>query len=65
MTRGIEHIREITTEKTKDQELVHPGKEVTFEFGITKKFKDPLTRQAEEGLRISKHSTSNHTQFQI
>ena len=63
MTRGIEHIREILSEKAKNpmvkhQELKHPGKKVTFEFGITKKFKDPLTRQAEEGLRISKHSTS-------
>ena len=64
VTRGIEHIREIMAEKTKNpmvkhQELKHPGKKVTFEFGLTRKFKDPLTRQAEEGLRISRHTKSS------
>ena len=43
----------------KHQELKHPGKKVTFEFGLTKKFKDPLTRQAEEGFRISRHTKSS------
>ena len=42
----------------KHQELKHPHKKVTFEFGLTKKFKDPLSRQADEGLRISKQTKS-------
>ena len=40
--------------------LKHPteAKQVKFEFGLTRKFKDLLTRQADEGLRIYKTPNS-------
>ena len=36
--------------------LQHPAeaKQVRFDFGLTKKFKNPLTRQEDEGLMIYK-----------
>ena len=61
MTKGIEHVREIIANKpdnpmVKHIAIHHPddAEKVRFEFGMTKKFKDPLTRQADEGLRIYK-----------
>ena len=65
VTRGIEHVRELISSKpdnpmVKHVALKHPteAKQVKFEFGLTRKFKDPLTRQADEGLRIYKTPNS-------
>ena len=55
VTRGIEHVRELISSKpdnpmVKHIALSHPteAKQVKFEFGLTRKFKDPLTGQADE-----------------
>ena len=61
VTRGIEHVKHLISSKpdnpmVKHVALQHPAeaKQVRFEFGLTRKFRDPLTRQADEGLRICK-----------
>ena len=47
--RGEEHMRGFIKHKMND----HPHEEVKFRMEVTKKFKDPLTRLANEGVRIS------------
>ena len=63
VTRGIEHVRGIMGKKSENPMYKHlmdkhtdNMKNVKFEFGLTGKFRDPLTRQAEEGLRIARQS---------
>ena len=65
VTRGIEHVKQLFSSKpdnpmVKHVALQHPAeaKQVRFEFGLTRKFRDPLTRQADEGLRIFKTPNS-------
>ena len=58
VSRAMEHLRKLKSEDpshplVKHKQTDHPAeKKVTFGFQILKKFKDPLTRQAEEGIRI-------------
>ena len=40
----------------KHQHLKHPNEPEKFKFSITSKFLDPLTRQANEGVRIARFS---------
>ena len=56
-TRGAEHLKEL--EKRKEKGVLfkhkmadHPQENVKFQMSITKKFKDALTRQANEAIRI-------------
>ena len=55
--RGIEHVRGINGQKLdnmlyKHKILEHAHEEVDFKMEITGVFKDALTRQAEEAVRI-------------
>ena len=60
VTRMMEHIKGYQANKkenplTRHRLTDHPShsqKQVKFRFDLTGKFKDPLTRQAEEGVRI-------------
>ena len=60
VTRAKEHLGKLKKDDpahplVKHKRTDHPNdKKVTFQFNILEKFKDPLTRQAEEGLRIVK-----------
>ena len=56
-TRGAEHLKEL--EKKKEKGVLfkhkmndHQYEDVKFQMQITKKFKDALTRQANEAVRI-------------
>jgi hypothetical protein len=56
-TRGAEHLKEL--EKKKEKSVLfkhkmsdHKHENVKFQMQITKKFKDALTRQADEAVRI-------------
>ena len=55
--RGLEHLSEL--EKKKEKSVLykhilsqHPNGEVKFQMEITQKFRDALTRQANEAVRI-------------
>ena len=57
--RGAEHVRDLESQKSSNALVKHAKyehkndkKKVTFQFEITKKFHDPLSRQANEGVRI-------------
>ena len=62
VTRGEEHIRAILKKNpqnpmSKHLSRAHPNqKHVKFEFGLTQHFRDPLSRQADEALRIASSS---------
>ena len=66
--RGSEHLKDL--EKKRDKSVLyrhkladHPHEEVKFKMEITKKFKDALTRQANEAVRIytrPSHETLNN-----
>ena len=61
--RGLEHVKELEKKKKssvllKHIENDHPDEEVKFKMEITKKFKDPLSRQANEAVRIFNRSNS-------
>ena len=56
--RGGEHIRDFEKKKSssvlyKHKVLEHKDEEMRIKMQITKKFRDPLTRQANEGVRIN------------
>ena len=56
--RLIEHVNGLRKKNSesalqKHQNLHHPSEQPKFEFKITKVFSDPLTRQANEAVRIS------------
>jgi hypothetical protein len=55
--RGNEHVRDLENRKEKSAlykhvKNVHPNENVKFRMDITSKFKDALTRQANEAVRI-------------
>ena len=57
VSRAMEHLRKVKSEDPSHPLIKHkqtdqPAEKVTFGFHILKKFKDPLTRQAEKGIRI-------------
>ena len=59
-TRGAEHLKEF--EKKKEKRVLfkhkmtdHKNEDVRFKMEITQKFKDALSRQANEAVRISTH----------
>ena len=57
-TRGAEHMRDFKKGKLdsamfKHKQNEHEGEEMKYRMEITKKFRDPLTRQANEAVRIS------------
>ena len=56
--RGAEHLKDLEKKKQKSvlfkhQMTDHKNEEVKFQMKITNKFKDALTRQANEAVRIS------------
>ena len=56
--RGAEHLKDLEKKKPKSvlfkhQMTDHKNEEVKFQMKITNKFKDALTRQANEAVRIS------------
>ena len=56
--RGIEHLRDYRKGKTdsslfKHKQNEHQNEEMAFSMEITKRYKDPLSRQANEAVRIS------------
>ena len=56
-TRGAEHLKELEKQKEKGvlykhKMTDHQQEDVKFQMSITKKFKDALTRQANEAIRI-------------
>ena len=56
--RGGEHYRDFLKENQgsvlyKHQQLEHEGEQIEVGMKITKTFKDPLTRQANEAVRIN------------
>ena len=56
--RGAEHVRDFEKKKSssvlyKHKSIEHKDEAMTIKMQITKKFKDPLTRQANEGVRIN------------
>ena len=65
--RGAEHLKDF--EKKREKSVLykhkvsdHPNEEVKFKMEITQKFKDALTRQANEAVRIysrPSHETLN------
>ena len=62
-TRGQEHLRGLMKGKEdcsifKHKQNEHKDEEMKIKMEITKKFKDPLTRQANESVRISNRSKS-------
>ena len=66
-TRGGEHVRDFKNKRpnsvlNKHKEIEHIDEEMKVSMQITRKFKDPLTRQANEAVRISnraKHELLN------
>ena len=57
-TRGAEHMRDFKKGKDdsamhKHKQNEHNGDEIKYRMEITKSFRDPLTRQANEAVRIS------------
>ena len=57
-TRGAEHRRDFNKGKAdsamfKHKQNEHGGEEIKYRMEITKKFRDPLTRQANEAVRIT------------
>ena len=57
-TRGLEHLRDLNNKKSgsalhKHKEIEHKGETMSIKMSITNKFKDPLTRQANEAVRIN------------
>ena len=61
--RGIEHVRGLNGKKLdnmlyKHKILEHAHEEVDFKMEITGVFKDALTRQAEEAVRIKSRKNS-------
>ena len=61
--RGTEHLRDLKNEKMdsalfKHKENEHKSEEMKISMEITKKFKDPLTRQANEAVRINNRGKS-------
>ena len=57
-TRATEHMRDfnkgnLDSAMFKHRQNEHEGEEMKFRMEITKKFRDPLTRQANEAVRIS------------
>ena len=57
-TRGAEHRRDFNKQKSdsamyKHKLTEHNGEEIKYRMEITKRFRDPLTRQAYEAVRIS------------
>ena len=65
--RGAEHMRDFNKGKEdsalcKHKHNDHNGEEMKYRMEITNKFQDPLTRQANEAVRISnrkKHELLN------
>ena len=56
--RGGEHVRDFEKKRSssvlyKHKEIEHKDEMMKIKMQITKKFKDPLTRQANEGVRIN------------
>ena len=56
--RGAEHLSNFRSGRTdsalyKHKQSDHMEEEMKFKMEITKKFRDPLTRQANEAIRIS------------
>ena len=61
--RGIEHVRSYIAKREdsvlyKHKILEHKDEEVDFQMEITGVFKDPLSRQAEESVRIQGRKNS-------
>ena len=61
--RGAEHARNLKNRNPnsalfKHKQSEHKDEEMYFKMEITKKFKDPLSRQADEAVRISNRSTN-------
>ena len=59
VVRGAEHVRDLESQKSSNALVKHvksdhknEKKTVKFQFEITKKFHDALSRQANEGVRI-------------
>ena len=62
--RGAEHVKELEGEKHKSvlfkhKMTDHKNEDVKFQMKITNKFKDALTRQANEAVRISSVPEAN------
>ena len=62
-TRGAEHLKELEGKKEKGvlykhNMADHEHENVKFQMSITKKFKDALTRQANEAIRIYSRPTA-------
>ena len=62
-TRGAEHMRDFKNGKPnsalyKHKQNEHGGEEIRIRMEITKQFRDPLTRQADEAVRISNRAKS-------
>ena len=62
-SRGAEHLKELETKKEKGvlykhKMADHEHENVKFQMSITKKFKDALTRQANEAIRIYSRPTA-------
>ena len=62
-TRGAEHMRDYNKGRMdnamyKHKQNEHNGDEIEYRMEITKSFRDPLTRQANEAVRIS-HNNKN------
>ena len=60
--RGAEHLRDLKNENPrsplfKHKQSDHINEEMNFRMKITKRFKDPLSRQANEAVRISNRGT--------
>ena len=60
VSRAVEHVKGLLKndknnplEKHRRNDHRNDKKKVRFEFNILQRFRDPLTRQAEEGLRIA------------
>ena len=59
--RGAEHLRDFENGKPnsalyKHKQNEHGGQDIKIGMEITKQFHDPLTRQADEAVRISKRT---------
>ena len=61
--RGAEHLRDFKNARPnsamyKHKQNEHGGEDIKIGMEITKQFCDPLTRQADEAVRISKRTKS-------
>ena len=61
--RATEHMREFKNKKEtsalfKHKQTEHEAEDMKFSMEITRKFKDPLSRQANEAVRISSRATN-------